>query len=171
MYINVHCTHTEPSFVGVRGTCVTPYNTQIQEGGWGQVYRVWGVWGGVNWVNWVGGGGRGIGIKLKVSGTGCHGAFTHISMSPFHQFCHKLKCSTSVPDPWHFGTDPDPAFALDHAHFVSDFDDGRIRIQIRIRTSDKQTRIQERPKSLRIRNTLFNTNWNPNIIFLHQKTM
>jgi hypothetical protein len=27
------CTHTEPSFVGVRGTSVTPYNTQIQGGG------------------------------------------------------------------------------------------------------------------------------------------
>ncbi len=32
--------HTEPSYVGVRGTCVTPCNTQIQGGGWGQVYRV-----------------------------------------------------------------------------------------------------------------------------------
>ncbi len=71
------CTQREPSFVGVRGTCVTPYNTPIQEGGWGQVYRVCGVRGvGV---------GIGIGIKLKVSGAG---RFSYISMSPFHQFCH-----------------------------------------------------------------------------------
>ncbi len=43
---------------------MTPYNTQIQGGGWGQVYRVCGVCGGgVNGVSWGGGGGGGLALN------------------------------------------------------------------------------------------------------------